>query len=130
MSHPNFHGHGYHYPQQFYSNYPTGYFNSRLALSTGFFGAIVGFTMTMGNNIHKVQSQQMSWLEATVDSVVKGGMAGVATFAGSSVAQLTGSRGLIPLILMAATATGVGYLISYVGKPKSSTKEHCEGENK
>jgi len=126
MSHSNFPNQNYQYPQPSYTYYPANYFNSRLALSTGLFGVIVGATLSMGNNIHKVQSNQMTWTQAGIDSLVKGGMAGVATFAGTSVAQMTGTRGVVPFLFMAATATGVGYLMSYIGKPKTAPPQNSE----
>ena len=123
------------YPQTLQQNvqttrtYPVGgsYLPSNYAMSAGIFGTVVGGTAALAANLHKVQDDQMTMRQAFVDSLAKGAGAGVATAAAAGVASSFRTSGLTSLVLMAATATGVGYVLNSVGK---SVSEKSAGEAK
>ena len=116
-----------HTPQKYYYPAPaTYYYPARVnqayvqpaaALTTGLFGMTVGGTVAMAVNLHRVQDNNMTIGHAMTDSLAKGAVAGVATAAGVAAARAVGSSGLTSLVVLLATATGVGYMINAVGRP-------------
>ena len=109
------------HPQASPAAYPayrtsTYVYPGRTALSAGIFGTVVAGSAALAENLHKVQDKQMSAQEAFADSLAKGAGAGVATAAATAVATAVGGRGILSFALMAATATGVGYMINSMGK--------------
>ncbi len=116
-----------HYPQTLQQNvqpvrtYPAGgsYLTSNYAVSAGIFGTVVGGTAALAANLHKVQDDRMTMKQAFVDSLAKGAGAGVATAAAAGVASSFRTSGFTSFVLMAATATGVGYVLNSMGKSVS-----------
>ena len=90
--------------------YPTA------VLATGVIGAVAGSSAAMAVNLHRVQDNQMTMLQAGIDSLAKGAGAGVATAAGVAIAKAVGGGSLATLLVMLGTATGVGYMLNAVGK--------------
>ena len=117
----------YYYPEPATYYYPArvnqAYVQPAAALTTGLFGMTVGGTAAMAFNLHRVQDNNMTIGRAITDSLAKGAVAGVATAAGVAAARAVGSSGLTSLVVLLATATGVGYMINAVGRPavKSSS---------
>ena len=108
----------------YYSYYPA-YYGTRTglgavdparALAAGGMGFIVGGSAALGVNLHKVRANQMTLNEALIDSVAKGAGAGVATAAASAAASAVGGSGVVSFAVMAATATGVVYLLNSIGR--------------
>lgn len=117
-----------YYPQNLQQNlqqtqtYPaTGTYlvPSNYAMNAGIFGTVVGGTAALAANLHKVQDDEMTMKQAFVDSLAKGAGAGVATAAAAGVVSTFRTSGFTSLVLMAATATGVGYVLNSVGKSVS-----------
>ena len=113
------------YPSQAYQRYyPTYYthrpvvgpIDSSQALAAAGMGFVVGGSAALGVNLHKVRGNKMTLSEALVDTLAKGAGAGVATAAGSAIASSLGGTGMTRFALMAATATGVIYLLNSIGK--------------
>jgi hypothetical protein len=99
----------------YYSYYPA-YYGTRTglgavdparALAAGGMGFIVGGSAALGVNLLN---------EALIDSVAKGAGAGVATAAASAAASAVGGSGVVSFAVMAATATGVVYLLNSIGR--------------
>ena len=90
--------------------YPTA------VLATGVIGAVAGSSAAMAVNLHRVQDNQITMLQAGIDSLAKGAGAGVATAAGVAVAKAVGGGSLATLLVMLGTATGVSYMLNAVGK--------------
>jgi hypothetical protein len=86
-------------------------------LNTGMFGMVVGATVVLGANLHRVGDDGMTMGEALTDSLVKGAGAGVATAAAVAAARAAGGSGLVNLVVLLGTATGVSYLLHTVGRP-------------
>ena len=123
----------YQYPQTAPGTYPVNkassyVYSSRAYLNSGVFGAIVGGTSVLAINLHKVQENQMTLKHAITDSLAKGAGAGVATAAGAAVASSVGG-GLMSFVFLAATATGVGYLLNSVGKSVSEKAVNSQKES-
>lgn len=70
----------------------------------------------------------MTLKHAITDSLAKGAGAGVATAAGAAVASSVGG-GLMSFVFLAATATGVGYLLNSVGKSVSEKAVSSQKES-
>ena len=98
---------------------PTYVSSSRTLLTAGVVGTVVGGTSALAANLHKVQDKQMTTKEAVANSLATGAGAGVATATGVAVASAVRAGGFVSLALMAATATGVGYLLYLIGKSVS-----------
>jgi len=125
MSTPSKH---YPYPAPTAYTYPARinptYIQPSAVLTTGMFGMVVGGTAAMAVNLHRMQDNTMSMGQALTDSLVKGAGAGVATATATAAARAMGGSGLTNLVVLLATATGVGYVLNSVGKSaiaKSST---------
>ncbi len=116
-----------YYPQTYQQNatqtrtYPVAgtYPATHYALPAGLFGTMVGGTAALAANLHKVRENEMTMGRAFVDSLAKGAGAGVATAAAAGVVSSFRTSGLTSVVLMAATATGVGYILNSVGKTVS-----------
>lgn len=93
-------------------------FYPRAILSAGLFGTLVGGTTAFALNLHRVKEKQITMSHAITDSLAKGAVAGVATSAAAVVVSSMNSRGLAPFVILIATATGVGYLLTSIGRPK------------
>ena len=131
-----------HTPQkQYYPAPATYYYPARVnpayvqpsaALTTGMFGMVVGGTAAMAVNLHRMQDNKMTLGQAMTDSLAKGAAVGVATAAGVTAARAVGSSGLTCLVVLLATATGVGYMVNAIGKPavKSSSLIKSEKQEK
>jgi len=100
----------YNYPVSTLSIRPTA------VLNTGIFGTVIGSTVAMGLNLHKVQSEEMSISEALTDSLAKGAGAGLAAATATAAAQAIGGGRVTNWAVMLATATGVGYAINMLGR--------------
>ncbi|MBN2232617.1 MAG: hypothetical protein JW781_07345 [Deltaproteobacteria bacterium] len=111
----------YHYPSP-PAAYPpaarsqTSYTAPSAVLNTGMFGMVVGTTVALGANLHRVGDDGMTMGEAFTDSLVKGAGAGVATAAAVAAARAAGGSGFVNLVVLLGTATGVGYLLHTVGR--------------
>ncbi len=114
-----------HYPQHTQATYPAyrtqpAYvYSNKAYLNAGVVGAIVGGSSALAVNLHRVQEKEITAMEAFTDSLAKGAGAGVATATATAVASSLGSRGFMSLALMVATATGVGYILTSIGKSVS-----------
>ncbi|MEA2084225.1 MAG: hypothetical protein U9O82_08305 [Thermodesulfobacteriota bacterium] len=127
-----------HTPQkQYYPAPATYYYPARVnpayvqpsaALTTGMFGMVVGGTAAMGVNLHRMQDNKMTLGQAMTDSFAKGAAVGVATAAGVTAARAVGSSGLTSLVVLLATATGVGYMINTVSKPAEKSSSSIKSE--
>lgn len=94
-------------------------------LVSGMFGMVVGGSTAMAMNLHRVQDNRMTMGQAVADSLAKGAGAGVATACAVAAARSIGGSHILNLAVLLATATGVGYLINYMGK---SDAKHCESK--
>ena len=120
----------YQYPVPTASTYPARinqtYIQPSAVLTTGMFGMVVGGTAAMAVNLHRMQDNGMSMGQALTDSLAKGAGAGVATATAIAAARVMGGTGVTNLVVLLATATGVGYVLNSVGKSataKSSTTD-------
>lgn len=104
------------YPQK--SSYPVAKSTMipSVVLNTGIFGTIVGATTVFGTSLHKVQSEEITLKEAVSDSLIKGASTGIATATAVAAVQTIGGSRLTNWLVLAATATGVGYAINAMGK--------------
>lgn len=102
--------------------YPTA------VLATGVIGAVAGSSVAMAVNLHRVQDNQMTMLQAGIDSLAKGAGAGVATAAGVAVAKAVSGGSLVTLLVMLGTATGVGYMLNAVGKTTAAKATSSKAE--
>lgn len=94
-----------------------------VVLNTGIFGTIVGAATTLGTSIHKVQTEEIEMKTAISDSLIKGASVGIATATAVAAVQTIGGSRLTNWVVLAATATGVGYAINIMGnKDKTETK--------
>lgn len=122
------------YPaQQYQAYYPVRTTQTALqpsaVLVSGMFGMVVGGSTVMAMNLHRVQDNRMTMGQAVADSLAKGAGAGVATACAVAVARSIGGSHLLNFAVLLATATGVGYLINYVGKSEikpSESRQTCE----
>lgn len=105
-----------HYPAYYTPRTPAGAIDASRVLSAGGFGFVVGGSAALGVNLHKVRANQMTLNEALVDTVAKGAGAGVATAAATAAASAVGGTGIASFAVMAATATGVIYVLNSIGK--------------
>lgn len=111
-----------YYPYQ--GQYPTSYatrsgigpVDPARVLAAGGFGFVVGGSAALGVNLHKMRANQMTLNEALIDSLAKGAGTGVATAAATAAASAVGGSGILSFAVMAATATGVVYLLNSIGK--------------
>jgi hypothetical protein len=97
-------------------------------LATGVIGAVAGSSAAMAINLHRVQDKQMTMSQAAIDSLAKGAGAGVATAAGIAVARAVGGGSLATLLVMVGAATGVGYMLSAVGKSAAAKATSSKAE--
>lgn len=111
-----YHTYQSHYPTNYATRAGIGPLDPHRILAAGGFGFMVGGTAALGVNLHKVQANQMTLNQALIDSVAKGAGAGVATAAASAAASAVGGSGMLSFAVMAATATGVIYLLNSIGK--------------
>ena len=116
--------HSHYYPQNLQQTrtYPattSSYPAPNYAMAAGVFGTVVGGTAALAANLHKVQDDQLTMKQAFVDSLAKGAGAGVATAAATAVVSTFRFGSITSLLVMAATATGVGYVLNSVGKSVS-----------
>lgn len=109
------------------SNYPVtkSTLVPSVVLNTGIFGTIVGATTVFGTSLHRVQREEITIKEAISDSLIKGASTGIATATAVAAVQTIGGSRLTNWVVLAATATGVGYAINIMGnktKPETKTK--------
>ncbi len=86
------------------------------AASAGMFGFIVVTTGTMGANLHKVSSGDMTMGQAVGSSLVNGVTGGVAAASATAATASLTDGGVAGLAVTLATATGVSYLINHLTK--------------
>jgi len=115
-----YHTYQSHYPVNYFAKTGAGPFDAQRMLAAGGFGFIVGGSAALGVNLHKVQANHMTLNDALIDSVAKGAGAGVATAAASAASSAVGGSGILSFAVMAATATGVIYLLNSIGKRPAS----------
>lgn len=110
------HTHQTHYPTYYATRAAVGPVDPARVLAAGGLGFVVGGSAALGVNLHKVRANCMTLNEALVDTIAKGAGAGVATAAATAAASAVGGSGIVSLAVMIASATGVIYLLSSVGK--------------
>ena len=86
------------------------------AASAGMFGFIVVGTGTMGANLHKVSSGEMTLGQAVGNSVVNGVTGGVAAASATAATATLTNGGVAGLAVTLAAATGVSYLVNHLTK--------------
>lgn len=82
--------------------------------SAGIFGFIVVSTGAMGGNLNKVLAGQMTFGQATGDSLAKGAIGGTAAACATAAASSLTRGGVAGLAVTLAAATGVSYLINRI----------------
>lgn len=102
-----------------------------VVLNTGIFGTVVGAATTFGANIPKVQREEIEMKAAISDSLIKGASVGIATATAVATVQTIGGSRLTNWVVLAATATGVGFAINALGKKaEAETKTKTKSKTK
>ena len=83
-------------------------------VQAGIFGLIVGTTGAMGANLHSVQRGDISVNEALSNSMVKGGIAAVATATATAASRSLTQGGAAGLAVSIVTATSTAYLLNKI----------------
>ena len=95
----------------------------QVVLNAGIFGTVVGSTVAMGANLHKVRNDSMGVGQAVGDSLARGAGTGVAAAVATAAVQSVGGTRWMNWAVMLAAATGVGYAIHAVGKKSDSAEQ-------
>jgi len=105
-------------PVPYYHSHSTSYAsvpNAGALWEAGKFGAVVGLCGAGAVNLHRLQADELSRREATIDTLRTGVAAGVATAAATLVAsQFRGS--VLPLLATLATGTALMYAFTARGQ--------------